>query len=78
MVLISFFLLISFIFINFLFLLFYLSHSDTFHLSHFIFFQKERRNFMKQLIQIKGLEEQIGVEERKKQKDECGTIRKMA
>lgn len=31
---------------------------------------------MKQLKQIKGLEEQIGVEERKKQIDECGTIRK--
>lgn len=70
---------LSFIFINFslsLILSFTLRHIP---LKPFHFLPKrERRNFMKQLKQIKGLEEQIGVEERKKQKDECGTIRMMA
>lgn len=33
---------------------------------------------MKQLIQIKGFKEQMGVKEKKREKDECGTIREMA
>lgn len=70
---------LSFIFINYslsLILSFTPRHTP---LNPFHFLPKrERRNFMKQLKQIKGLEEQIGVEERKRQKDECGTIRKMA